>query len=203
MTLLQPSSVAGRRAVPLPPPPAYLKLPPSDIHWAHRTSETPHANKRSRRSPAQRAGLAYQRKVEEYLTVSRRGGALDVGPWFVYSCHDRVRRYCQPDVLILRPGGAEGGISSPLPAEGPHAKRASAASITVCEIKLRWTPDAWWQLRKLYLPVLRAASPAATLIPLVICRSFDPALPQGEPVRFVDNEEEASPDAFNVLVLRL
>lgn len=186
VTLPQPSFVAGRGSVPLPPPPAYLRLPPSEILWAHRALETPHADKRPRRTPAQRAGLAYQRKVEEYLTVSRGGGSLDIGPWYVYACADRVRRYCQPDVLISRSGGAEGGVS-----------------VVVCEIKLRWTPDAWWQLRKLYLPVLRAAEGAATLIPLVICRSFDPALPKGEPVRLAEGPEDLVPDAFNVLVLRL
>lgn len=70
----------------------------------------------------------------------------------------------------------------------------------VVEIKLRWTADAWWQLRKLYLPVLNAAYPAATFIPLVICRSFDPAIAIGEKVRLCDSVLDLDADAFNVLV---
>lgn len=183
MSLLRPSPVAGRGAVPLPPPPAYLRLPDSDILWAAKTTEIPHAGVRTRKTGAQKAGLAYQRKVENYLTLHRRGGALDVGSWFVYACSDYRRRYCQPDVLIHGTGGFAGRIS-------------------VVEIKIRWTADAWWQLRKLYLPVLNRAFPTATLVPLVICRSYDPAIRIAEPVRFVDCVEDAAVDAFNVLVHR-
>lgn len=178
---LRPSPVAGRSEVALPPLPAYLKLPLGKISHASR-SENPHRISATRRSGAKAAGLAYQRKVEAWLggLVPRGGlGGVECTPWFRYLDDSRKYRFCSPDVIV----GSRGG-----------------GSLGVVEIKLRWTSDAWWQLRRLYLPVLRVAHPNKELFPLVICRSYDPSVRIPEEVNLCDHPADAKLDAFNVLV---
>lgn len=172
-------AVAGS-ASPLPP--TYIRyLPQGDIVDAWQC-EDPYVGKRSRASGAQKAGLAYQRRVLDHLSVLVSGGALVPSPWYCYVDSGGARRYCQPDAI--------------------HEYDSSPRAL-VCEIKLRWTADAWWQLRKLYLPVLsRAYLPSRLLIPLCICRSYDPSVAIPEAVNLIEDLEAASPDQFNVLVIR-
>lgn len=182
MLVRGPSLVAGR-SDSLPPPPAYIRLPRGEIRYAARTHENPHAGKRSRRTGAQKAGLAYQRKVEAFLGDCAAAGnvrGVVCAPWFHFVDDGGQRRYCQPDILLDLPNFAQ----------------------AVCEIKLRWTSDAWWQVRKLYLPVLRSVYPHRELFPLVICRSYDPAIRIPEEVALVDHPAECRSDAFNVFVWR-
>jgi hypothetical protein len=49
--------------------------------------------------------------------------------------------------------------------------------LVICEIKVTFTSDAWWQLRKLYEPVVRLAMKPGRMALLVMCKSFDPAVP--------------------------
>jgi hypothetical protein len=56
------------------------------------------------------------------------------------------------------------------------------------EVKARFTSDAWWQLRKLYEPVVRAAFSPKTLLSVIICRSFDPSVAFPEPYELVDKD---------------
>jgi hypothetical protein len=177
--LLHPSPVAGRSSDTLPPLPAYIKLPQGDITHAERTLQNPYAGKRSHRSGAQKAGLAYQSRVGRHLGDTCPATSVVSGPWFYYSDATRVRSYCQPDFLI---------------------RTLSGRALVVVEAKLRWTSDAWWQLRSLYLPVLRKAMLGETLLPLCICRSYDPAIRIPEPVNFVDEVDECKPGLFNVMV---
>lgn len=178
--MLSPSPVAGRSEA-LPPPPAYIRFPQGAISYASQVTSSPFAGKRTYRSGAQKAGLAYQRKVEAWLSRTCVRDNLLCGPWFCYSDRTGRRSYCQPDVLIFSPGSAFDLVS-------------------VVEIKLRWTSDAWWQLNQLYLPVLTTALPGKKFSRLVICKSYDPAVRVGEPVNLVDLPEEADPSKFNVMV---
>lgn len=175
------SSIAGSSPAPLPPPPAYLKLPCGEITAAQRhLGGSPHAQKRSRSSGAQKAGLAYQRRVGEVLTVARPPSDLDCGPWFWYVDSSGRRSYCQPDFLL----------------------HLASGKLAVVEVKIRWTSDAWWQLRKLYLPVLQRVFPGRALLPLVICRSYDPSVRIAEEVSLIEGWEELSASSFSVMVLR-
>lgn len=178
--MLGPSFAAGRSSVPIPPPPAYLKLPLGAITHAERSPINPFAGTRARRSGAQKAGLAYQKRIVEHLVGEFGRASVDAGAWFHYLDDSLRRSYCQPDVLVEF---------------GP--------SCLVVEIKLRWTSDAWYQLRKLYLPVLTAALLPTTLIPLVICRSYDCAVPAGEAVNLIDTPADAKVGLFNVCPMRL
>lgn len=180
--LHQLSSIAGSNAaLPLPPPPAYLRLPCGDIQVAARhIGGSPHAGKRSRASGAQKAGLAYQKRIGALLTSSRPPSTLELGPWFWFVDSRTVRHYCQPDILLHLADGR----------------------IAVGEIKIRWTADAWWQLRKLYLPVLGKVFPGRVLLPFVVCRSFDPAVRCGESPTLIDNLDALSASSFSVMVAR-
>lgn len=161
----------------VPPPSFYLPQEPISHVWS---TDDPFAGRRSRNSAAQRAGLAYQRKVGRYLESSRKDWILLVGPWLAYSDLGSRRRFCQPDFIL----DCGGGLA------------------VVVEVKLRWTPLAWWQLKKLYLPVLSATKKWQTIIPLCISRSFDPAEPAPEVPYFCDDIFDARPDSFNLLVVR-
>lgn len=153
---------------------------PSEIMSAWPTTEVPYANKRRRLSPAQKAGLAYQKRIVKYCQSP--SWSVRAGEWYCYSDLGAKRRYCQPDILL------DSGILEPL---------------VVVEVKLRWTALAWWQLRKLYVPVLQRVYPnVPAFVSLAICRSYDPAIQIPEKVNLCDDIFDAKPSAFNVLVVR-
>lgn len=163
------------------PPSSYLKLPQGRIVSAWEVKESPHGKRAASPSFAQRAGLAYQKKIERFL-APRRPSDWTVYPslWFVY-CDDRPgRNYCSPDFIL----------------------DCGADLLVVVEAKIRWTADAYYQLEQLYLPVLRVARPRATLVPLCITKSFDPAIKVPMEVRFVSDVFEASPGKFNLQFVR-
>lgn len=117
---------------------------------------------------AQRAGLRYEEQVQREL-------AGLVGPDYqrspAVSFIDEtplgaVRRTCVPDGLLIR-----------------------EALAVVFEIKHRHCVQAWWQLRRIYAPVV-AELPFVQRVALVeVCKSFDPGvrLPE-EVIRIFDLE---------------
>lgn len=160
--------------------PDSIFLPNSPIVSAWKTSEAPYAGTRSKMSAAQRAGLAYQKKIGKFLS-SGRPCDLVAGPWYIYVCGDGRRRYCQPDFLLVD---------------------TTSKVTVVIEVKIRWTDLAWWQLRELYLPVLQRVSPDVHFLPLVIVRSYDPHITIPEEVNLCADLLDARPDRFNVLVVK-
>jgi hypothetical protein len=104
------------------------------------------------------------------------------GPWFAFTDSSSRRHYCQPDFLLFDEANSFG---------------------VVVEVKTRWTDAAWWQLEKLYVPVLQRVFPHLSLLRLCICRSFDPSIPLPEgAVHFCSDLMDAKPSLFNVLVVR-
>lgn len=73
-------------------------------------------------SPAMRAGKRYEKKALKFLKDSL-GDDLRVQPWLRFTSHGR-ERWCQPDAVFV--------------SETP----------IIFEIKVTYTPDAWWQMRK-------------------------------------------------------
>ena len=109
----------------------------------------------TRRKPRGRfaVGLRYERKAQEMLRA-RFPGTYLAGPWFEFV--DRTgRRWCQPDGLIIWK-------------EREH--------IRIVEIKYQHTERAWWQLRQLYDPVIRAAFPDYETSLLQVVHWHDPAV---------------------------
>lgn len=175
------SRFGGEVASSLSRPPDHLYLPKGGITCAWRAAEVPFAGKRSRHSGAQKAGLAYQKRIGKWILGNLCNFDLIPSPWFAYCDSSNKRRYCQPDFILL---------------DEPNK------TIIIVEVKITWTSSAWFQLRCLYEPVLRTVYEGWTVIPLVISRSYDPALPKQEEPRFCNDLTNAAPNQFNVLIVR-
>lgn len=168
--------LSGTSAPPLALPPRGFREA-RDIRWARPTTNPhhhTHGRGRESSSPpsgAQLAGLRYEAKIKDLL-VREFGLSFLGGPWWEF--YDGVRRrYCQPDGTVIR-----------------------GDRVTIFEIKLRWCPEAWWQLTRLYLPVALSLYPKARFALCAVVRSFDPAVPTPSPVRLIREigEVESSSD---------
>lgn len=125
------------------------------VRSAWLSSEGPYGRTptRLRGSAAQRAGIRYERKVIKFLS-KEFGDNFTPSQWFRYANFINAPRFCQVDGLI----------------------RLNNLLI-VCEIKVNFSSDAWWQLRHLYEPVVKLALAPERLALMVVCKSFDPAVP--------------------------
>jgi hypothetical protein len=118
------------------PPPKGFRVA-NDVEWVQYSPSAPAFVRRSRRRTGRRAaGEAYERKVHAEL-ADRYGDFYVPSVWWRYGTHTETR-WCQTDGLLFRP---------------------LDRLITIIEVKLQHTPDAWWQVRHLYHPVLRKAFP--------------------------------------------
>jgi len=78
--------------------------------------------------------VKFERQLQEHL-LELYPTAFLPSPWLKYrNCDEEELRWCQPDGLII---------------DIPHS------TITLIEIKLKHVSTAWWQLQRLYLPVVR------------------------------------------------
>lgn len=86
-------------------------------------------------------------------------------------------RWCQPDGLLIDPW------------EG---------KIILVEVKYQHTPDAWWQLRRLYGPVVEYLFPNYSIQAVEICKWFDPATLFPEQVAMLPDPCLAAEDRIGV-----
>lgn len=91
------------------------------------------------------------------MAILTYGTGLEYRPsQWVYFRDRNGPRWCQMDALLV--------------------DRSSSRCI-IYEVKYQHTPDAWWQLRELYLPVLRVALPSVSSIGLCeVVHWHDPAV---------------------------
>jgi hypothetical protein len=83
------------------------------------------------------------------------GGLYRANPWIQFYA-DGMRRWCQPDGILVEEG---------------------LQRLHIVECKYQHTTDAWWQVRHLYAPVLRAIFPAPWEFQVVeVVKWYDPAL---------------------------
>lgn len=89
------------------------------------------------------------------------------GPWLRFASRQNSKlMFCQPDAVVLD---------------------KELARCTVFEIKLKHTSDAWWQVRQLYIPVLRALLPPYyTFHAIELVKWFDPHTSFPEPFKYLD-----------------
>ena len=104
------------------------------------------------RTPAQREGLRYERKVRDALRLALGDANVVHNPWFIFEDAEGSA-YCCPDFIITLPYG-----------------------IVVIEVKLSYVDEAIIKLRRLYCPVVAKAFGEA-VTPLVICRHLTPLAP--------------------------
>ena len=108
-------------------------------------------------TPAQRLGKRYEAKALTHLAETL-GPPFISSQWFRFTSGSGIR-FCQVDGIL-------------------HEEAAT----TIFEVKLRFSSDAWWQLRHLYEPVVRRAYMPKRIHLCIVCRSFDPSAPFPEPV---------------------
>ena len=120
-------------------------------------------------SPTAQRGIRFEKKVLGFLT-STFGIRFSPGLPFAFQelCGKHGRAV--PDGLLFSPDWR---------------------SVTVIEVKLRHTGDAWFQLNKFYLPIVRRAFPALQVSGLEICALYDPVQRLPQPVSFVRCASEA------------
>lgn len=107
---------------------------------------------------AQRNGRRYERQALKYL-AGVLGRGFTPSQWFrFYDGGGAAPRFCQTDGLFV-----------------------DGAGVVIFEVKRTFSADAWWQLTKLYSPVVRAALAPKRLQCVVVCKSFDPATAFPEP----------------------
>lgn len=146
------------------PKPAKLFAPPAGfraaegVRLAWATGDGPFGRAPSRGgTAAQRAGRRYERKALDFLS-KQLGGAFKPSQWFRF--YDKSgHRWCQVDGLLNDEHG-----------------------LVIFEVKYSFTADAWWQLRKLYEPVVKRAFLAKSAQLVVVCKNFDPATQFPEPI---------------------
>lgn len=151
---------------PLPVPPYNRFRPAGVVKSAQFIDKSPLGAIRNPGSntAAQKAGKRFERKLLK--RISELDVRTSISPWIQYQ--NGNLRFCQPDALLW----------------------LTPQDIVIVEAKLTHTADAYWQLRLLYEPVLRAIEPAARIHLLEITRSFDPAVRMPEEmVLFFDYKE--------------
>lgn len=175
------ADVAGAPVVAVPPPPAFRAIfgDVAEAWLCHRNGEVANTGT----TPAQKSGLRYEAKVQAAL-------AELFGPRFFAS-----------PTLFFRDG--RGGDQRAI----PDGLLLFPAHTIVIEVKFQHMPEAWWQLRKKYEPILRVMIPNKPVLLLEICRSYDRQMPfPGEHTlykSFGDFHEHASDGELGVFQWKL
>ena len=161
------------------PPPANFKLA-GEVYSAHLSPRPPtfvdtNVKERGRRA----AGIRYESIGQEWL-LGRRPLSYVPAPWIRFDTPRSNGNWCQPDGLDL---DVRRGV------------------ITVVEFKLQHTSDAWWQLRRLYEPVVRTMFGSGWGYSLLeVVKWFDRDTSFPEPFRFTQSFHSCRPGKFQVCV---
>jgi len=148
--MLQPMASCGGVNGSLAPPLRFR--PAGDVKSAWPCDSGPFANvQKLSGTPAQKAGKRYEKRVLAKLSALF-GSGFRPSQWFRFVSQDGIR-YCQVDGLLHREG-----------------------LTAIFEVKYSFTADAWWQLRKLYQPVVQRAYHPNKLALVLITRYFDSAI---------------------------
>ena len=107
-------------------------------------------------SQAALRGVRYEKKVLGLLS-KRFGDRLLPGPLFTFNGGKKA----YPDALLFD---------------------ESWRSVCVVEVKYRHTGDAWWQLNRCYLPIVRKALPMFRVCCLEVVAGYDPSQRLPQPV---------------------
>lgn len=160
-----------------PPPLDFLPVQVCD--WAELAPGQPEFIHRPVRRGRRRQGILYE--VAAQVWMHRQFGDRYVGgQWIRFKADGQGKvRWCQPDGLLL---------------DGVHR------TVTIVEYKYQHTEGAWWQLFKLYLPVMKRllAGRDFTFRCLEMCKWFDPATQTPMPVTMCQSIESVQPGDFGV-----
>lgn len=155
--------------------------PAGQVHRAY-ISQTPPPFIRKRTYTGRRAqGVRYEKRVQEHLQELFPHTYVP-SPWIHFLADGRWR-WCQPDGLIVD---------------------AERGRIIVVEVKYSHTPEAWWQVERLYLPVLRLCFEPRlwTFERCEVVKWFDPAVQFPEEIELTPEVDRVS-DKFRVHICRV
>lgn len=150
-----PDGGPGRGSVSVPPPRGF-RAPQEPIRQVN-VSWMDYA-RASGNTIAKQNGLRFEAKVQKHLASIFSG----------YMPNPQVSFRDKTDFRIVRPDGL-------LPLRN---------RLVIFEVKSQHMPEAWWQLRRLYEPVLRHWVDVPIQV-VEIVKSFDPAMPFPEPIELV------------------
>lgn len=145
------STNGARSSVEVPPPPRFRPVVGKIKNAYYRDGSVVEPARGF--TEAQKAGLRYEAKAQLMLREVL-GPRYSVAP-HVHFEDESGWRTCVPDGVYV-------------PVDGP---------VFVFEIKSQHMPEAWWQLRRLYQPVLEARRPRRQIVPIEVTRSYDPSQP--------------------------
>ena len=154
-----------------------------NVTWAEfSTWEPSFEGKRSRSTGAQAHGIRYERKVQRYLTALCSGHYIPA-PWFRYCTHNHPHwPYCQPDGLLFN---------------------YNRNLITIVEIKLGHSLQAWEQVRTLYGPVIDLVFGSRwRFAACEVTAHYDPAIEFPERLHHITRLSSLQPGQFGLYILR-
>lgn len=141
----------------------------------------PFALGKRRAKGAKAAGLRYEKRVRQELEA-QFGPAASFRYWLEFYQKGTYKRgLCELDALIQLRDGV----------------------LCIIEAKIKHTSDAWWQLRKLYQPLIQTLYPEHRVLVCEVCKFLDPAVPFPEPIVMVTSPDELDCDGFGVCMWKL
>lgn len=131
-------------------PPTHSTRVAGEVYSAELIDFKPKAS-HAKRSVAQQLGLRYERRALVHL-AGELERPVTFHPAFRFRSEGKYfDQFAIPDALYL----------------------SSSNVLTIFEIKLKHTSDAWHQLKKLYLPIVAKVYPEAKINLCEICSSYD------------------------------
>lgn len=109
--------------------------PVGPVEWVTPLEHQPPFITRKKRRGRRALGIKYELRGHDHF-FQKFGEFYFPSQWWKFKEVDKAPRWCQTDGLLIDP---------------------YVGLITVLEFKYQHTSDAWWQLRKLYLPVVSTA----------------------------------------------
>ena len=166
------------KVVKVPPPPRFRPAG-SDVVRATWSSMC-HFSQTEGNTPARKRGIKYEQDVHDHLSkVWPR--YYRVHPWILFVCKSG-RRYCCPDSIVVN---------------------ESNDHVVIFEVKATHTSEAWWQLRRLYAPVVeKLYGPTSRVEVVEVTTKYDPATPFPEEVKILKSTDDvwSLEGKFGVLV---
>lgn len=151
--------------------------PVEAVEWVVPLEQQPPFISRQRRTGRRAQGVRYERRGHQYFQ-HKFGGWYFAGQWWKFKADGAEPRWCQTDGLLFDP---------------------DAGRITLLEFKYQHTSDAWWQLRKLYAPIIRRAfGDAWEYAVCEVVKWYDPAVAFPEPVKLAKCPTIVRPGEFGV-----
>jgi len=153
-------------------------LPITSCDWAEFSEIPPAFLRETKRRGRRLLGVKYERKAQAWL-AGMFGSDYMPSQWLRYRDPQGRIRWCQPD--------------------GVYVDR-SEKSLTIVEVKYSHTATAWWQLFRLYLPVLERLfdGHGYEFRCVEVCHWFDPAVRCPVKPRLRDSIVNVKPDEFAV-----